>query len=817
MKNITHNTIQLCEVHFPDAPYGGFTYRILAGLNIAQPGVRVRVPFGHYFRVGFLTQCYDGHDDEKYKDIIQVVDEVPILSKDLLDLTRWMAEYYLCDWGEALAAAVPAGLKPRNVIYYRLSKTGLDEKWLGEGDTVTALLWQALFRKPISSIQIRRKYRNSEAILREFQKHNWIEVVERELQRPVMRLETHWEWTGSIDYNEAFDKLPKNAHKMRKAVDLLAENNGVLIGTWLRKNVKGLNISLKALVRREWVKVKFVPRDFHNATQLGMIETATGSAELTQAQEQIVRQLDHALHEKHGKPFLLHGVTSSGKTMVYLEAVDLALKMGKDAVMMAPEISLTPQLTGRFHRRFGNLVALTHSRMTPVERRDIWQRVRSGQARVVIGPRSAVFAPVNKLGLIIIDEEHDDSYKQTDPNPRYNGRDTAIYRAKLCGAVALIGSATPDVSSYHNAMTGRYSLLELPERYKGTKLPPVWVTQWGIGKEGTLFSRKLLSYIERRLQKNEQTILLINRRGFSTNIRCPDCGTVAECPNCDITLRYHRDGLKLECHYCGHSEPAYDLCPKCRSQRLRYSGIGTQRVERELQRHFPDVKVARMDLDTTRTKGAHQEILERFAKREFDILLGTKMVAKGHDFPGVTLVGVLAADMEWLRPDFRAAERAFRLLVQASGRAGRDSDGEVVIQSWNPTENLLRWVQQHDYRALYNSEIKSRERLSYPPFGRLIAVTVGGTDQDKVIEAAIVLRDLLVNSLQRGTILGPAPPLIERIENMFRRRILIKLPSRVDLAVKSDKQRLREVVEEIRKRYKKHNLFIVKDVDPAEV
>ncbi len=347
-------------------------------------------------------------------------------------------------------------------------------------------------------------------------------------------------------------------------------------------------------------------------------------------------------------------------------------------------------------------------------------------------------------------------------------------------------------------------------------MPAVRVVKWGVGGEGSMFSPQLAKRIEERLARDEQVILLLNRRAFSTCIRCPDCGATARCPNCDITLRYHRVGLKLECHYCGHVEKAFDLCPECRGHRLSYSGVGTQRVEKELERLFPEAKLSRMDLDTTRSQGAHQDILTRFARREFNILLGTKMVAKGHDFPGVTLVGVLGADFEWLRPDFRAIEKAFRLLVQASGRTGRTGPGEVLIQSWEPTHPMLRWVQQHDYKQLYLSEIKSRAGLSYPPFGRLIALWVIGPRLETVVEAAAVMRELLSEVLETATVLGPAPPPVERVENLYRRKLLVKLPARFDTKVRADKSAVGQVVDRLRGRFQRSRLRFVVDVDPVE-
>ncbi|HHE46808.1 MAG TPA: primosomal protein N', partial [Bacteroidetes bacterium] len=512
---------------------------------------------------------------------------------------------------------------------------------------------------------------------------------------------------------------------------------------------------------------------------------------------------------------LLHGVTGSGKTLVYLEAIAEALALGRGVIVMVPEISLTPQLTGRMRRRFGEDVLVSHSGLSQIERRDVWRMIEKGKARIVVGPRSVVFAPVRDLGLIVIDEEHDDSYKQSEPAPRYHGRDAALYRAYRCGATVLMGSATPDVCSYKNAGEGRYHLLELRERYGDGALPDVWVVKWGIDAKGRGISPRLEKSLRQCLARDEQAIILVNRRAFSTVIRCPDCGEVATCPNCDITLRYHRVGQKLVCHYCGYVQRVIDTCPKCHGHRLSYGGMGTQRLQRELELLLPDARVGRMDVDTTHGRGAHQEILARFARHDFDILIGTQMVAKGHDFPRVTLVGVLSADLEWLRPDFRAMEKAYRLLTQASGRTGRAGAGEVVIQAWDPTHPMLRWVQEHNYRKLFNEEIHFRNELRYPPYSDLISILVRGSERENVGKAALSLREALIGENLNCEILGPAPPPIERIENLYRKKLLLKLPRRKRVAARNVKARLQDAIRKVERNYK--DIKIIADVDPAEI
>ena len=828
----------IAEVHFLTPPFSasengeGYSYLVPDDMSIDSVGIRVRVPFGNHIRIGFVTRLHplEGglsvrssptqsglkvRPPGSIKQILAPLDPTPLLSPDLIELTRWIADYYLCEWGEVIAAAVPTGLKPRRNVKYRLAQPALSDPVISDESSPAAELWRALKRQPLSSLQIQRRFPNGSALFGSFNRKGWLEAIEVEPKRKLGVYDTLWSWTGEISYEDATAKLPSNSTRLRCAVELLSQADGAITQPMLSKIESGLATAMRSLTKKGWVKAEQVPRDRRSMAQQGLEETASAPIQLSPLQLHLVHLVHCAIGEGAYKTFLLHGVTGSGKTLVYLEVIEAALKAGKSVIVMTPEISLTPQLTGRLYRRFGEQVIVTHSGLSTGERQDAWRMIRSGAVKVVVGPRSTLFAPVKNLGLVIVDEEHDDSYKQSDPAPRYNGRDAAIYRARLSDAVVLLGSATPSVTSYYNSERERWQLLELPERYGNVKLPDVRVVKWGIG-DSAMFSPPLEQRLEATLAAGEQAIILVNRRAFANYISCPDCGQVASCPNCDISLRYHKIGQKIECHYCGYVERVYDLCPNCRGRRLRFSGIGTQRVEKELQRIFPQSRIARMDLDTTRTAGAHQEILSRFARKESDILLGTQMVAKGHDFPDVTLVGVLAADFEWIYPDFRSIERAFRLLVQAAGRTGRDGRGEVVIQSWNPAHPMLRWVQAHDYKPLYASEIASRQGLHYPPFGRLITVVVRGEHQDSVAAAADRLREVLLCRLCSSTVLGPATPSVERLDGQYRRKLLIKLPANVTESVRSDKSAIRKAVAQTMKHCRKSKVRVVVDVDPVE-
>ncbi|MBM3327969.1 MAG: primosomal protein N' [Calditrichaeota bacterium] len=814
--SVSGTAVPLTDVCFLEAPFGPFTYLVPDELGVVEPGQRVRVPFGRAMRTGVAVGWYLGPKEERHKPVGSLLDRSPLLPADLLDLTRWMAEYYLCEWGEVLAAAIPSGLKSRVAGKYHLSEAGRAELWIAEEAGPTADLWRALARGVLSREAIIRRSSKGGSLFEQFRKRGWLEPAPDRMPSRDAGFDFVWIWTGVISYEDALDALPKNALKLRRVVEHLRERDGRLVQGRRSPELPGLTAALRNLKNRRWVESGRVLRDVTVRSQSGLVETALETPELSETQQAIVAKVRSALAERRFQTFLLYGVTGSGKSLIYLEAVAAALTAGRSALVLVPEIALTPQLAGRLRRRFGDRVAVVHSSLSAADRRDIWRAIRSGVRDVVVGARSALFAPLDRPGLIVVDEEHDDSYKQDDPSPRYNARDAALKRAQLCGATVLLGSATPDVVSFHNALGRRYELLQLRERHQGVELPAVTVVKWWGLEPGNLLSPPLRSRLERTLGEGRQAILLVNRRGFSTLIRCRECREVVKCPDCDVSLRYHRDGEKLVCHLCGFSSRVITTCPACGGIRVRYGGLGTQKVERELNLLYPLARVARMDLDTTRPSGAGQEILSRMAAGEIDVLLGTQMVAKGHDFPGVKLAGILAADLEWLQPDYRAVERAFRILTQAAGRTGRAGGGDVVIQSAVPEAKLLRWVQAHDYEQLYRSEIVAREPLGYPPFGRLIAIGVRCPEAEKADAAANALRDRLVEGLKLGRVLGPASPPVERAEGHYRRRLLVKFPRRFDTPFRTDKETIYNICREIQSLAGRSAVRISIDVDPIE-
>lgn len=501
--------------------------------------------------------------------------------------------------------------------------------------------------------------------------------------------------------------------------------------------------------------------------------------DLTEEQEAAVSQITRSLQEARHRVFLLHGVTGSGKTEVYLRSIAHALSLGRSAIVLVPEISLTPQMIKSFKERFGSRVAVLHSRMSQGERYDEWERISRGEASIVLGARSAIFAPVNNLGIIIVDEEHEFSYKQ-DENPRYHARAVALYRAHFNNAVIILGSATPSLESYCRAINnGPYNLLKLEKRVNNRPMPEIAVVdmrkEFRAGNHG-IFSTKLFQAITLRLEKGEQVILFLNRRGFNTFVVCRECGLVMKCPNCDISLTYHLQG-KLRCHYCGYSQMAPSLCPECRSPHISYLGTGTQKVEKEAAALFSGARILRMDADTTGRKGAHQRILESFAAGEADILIGTQMVAKGLNFPGVTLVGIVSADIGLYMPDFRASERTFQLITQVAGRSGRsESPGEVIIQTYNPGHYAIRAAAGGNYSDFFRKEMKIRKQLQYPPYSRMARMVFSGQKEDKVNEMAEAAFKALSGYLkgpEKIMAVGPAPAPLARVRGSYRVHVVL--------------------------------------------
>ncbi len=590
----------------------------------------------------------------------------------------------------------------------------------------------------------------------------------------------------------------KLSTSQEKIINLCMEKEYVL-----RKELVDISLSsLNTLIKKNILLEKKLEH-----YRLSYNEKIEPKKELTNDQKSVV---DEVLANTGYFPYLLFGVTGSGKTEVYMELIEDALNKGKTSIVLVPEISLTPQMVLRFQKRFGDNIAAIHSALSDGEKYDEWRRIVKGEAKIVIGARSAIFAPLNNIGMIIIDEEHSDSYKQDDSNPRYNAKDIALLRGKYHNCPVIMGSATPSLEVFARAKKGVFKLLELPNRINGKSLPHINIVDMNemISKTKGHFSPVLLEAISARLLKNEQIILLLNRRGYSSFVTCKNCGYTFKCPNCDITLTYHKSSRTLRCHYCGYGTKVYDTCPECHEKSINDLGVGTEKVEEELNKLFPESRILRMDFDTTSRKGMHEKMIKDFKNHEYDILLGTQIVSKGLDFDNVTLVGVINADTSLNIPDFRSSETTFSLLAQVAGRAGRsDKEGEVIIQTFNPEHYAIQYTKKHDYLGFYNREMSIRRELKYPPYYYICYVKISGKDNKYIYEDSLKITKLFHNKLINMIILGPSPCTIFKLNNIYRYGIILKYKKDEDL---------REVLNKVIEHYKDNrNIKIDVNFNPS--
>ncbi len=553
------------------------------------------------------------------------------------------------------------------------------------------------------------------------------------------------------------------SNKQLEIVNLCKEKGSVL-----KKELSEISLSsLNTLVKKN-----ILIEEKREHYRLTYNDTVLEKKELTVDQKNVIANVG-VNHDV----YLLHGVTGSGKTEVYMELIDRALSLGKSSIVLVPEISLTPQMVDRFQRRFGDNIAAIHSALLEGEKYDEWRRIVRGEAKIVIGARSAIFAPLDNIGMIIIDEEHSDSYKQDDSNPRYSAKDIAIIRGEYYNCPVVMGSATPSLETFARAKKGVYKLLSLPRRINGRELPRVEIIDMNneIKRSKGHFSIPLLAAISEKIMNNEQVILLLNRRGYSSFVTCKSCGYTFKCPNCDISLTYHKTSNTLRCHYCGYGTKVYETCPECNEKSLNDLGVGTEKVEEELQGLFPESRILRMDFDTTSRKGSHEKMITAFRQHEYDILLGTQIVAKGLDFENVTLVGVINADTSLNIPDFRSSENTFSLLSQVAGRSGRSKRvGEVIIQTFNPEHYAIQYTKNHDYIGFYNKEMNIRRELKYPPYYYICYIRISGKDKDIVQSEANKIKRALDRNIANSIILGPSACTIFRLNNIYRYGIIIK-------------------------------------------
>jgi len=775
-----------CEVALPIPVDRGFTYAVPASLqDRIRIGMRVLVRVKNRFETGFVTGLASETDVESVKPIVDLPDTTPMFSAELIALCRWIAEYYCCSLGEALQCAAPPGAALRAKRRYTLCHDRIASgRYTDRQRKVVAALHR---RGSLTESQLGKEVGGTalsntlQALVKRGLLIEEIETIEPSVSvfmESYVRL-----CEGAIPSSEDLEAMQRRAPKQAAVyLDLLnAEPEQSAAALYDRHKVNASVI--KALVDKGLVerteREKYRTPDIENSE-------STPKHTLNDDQQQAYDAIQTAMDAAQYQSFLLKGITGSGKTEVYLQAIERVLALGKDAIVLVPEIALTPQTVGRFKARFQENIAVLHSGLGAGERYDEWRRAQRGEVRIVVGARSAIFAPLSNVGIIVVDEEHDQSYKQSDA-PRYHARDVAVVRAQQSNAVCVLGSATPSIESFYNTRAGKSACLELRTRATEASLPSVELVDMRIETEelgaNAMLSRRLEEAVTARVAAGEQVLMLLNRRGSSPFVMCPMCGWGAECTDCNVSLTYHAKGAFLSCHYCNARRDVPGACEECGHNPLLHLGAGTQKIEDYLLRSFPTARIERMDADTTAGKGGHAKILGRLAQGEIDILVGTQMIAKGHDYPGVTLVGVLNADTGLTMPDFRAAETAFQLLTQVAGRAGRgDLPGEVIVQTYRPKHYAVQAAAKHDYDTFFEEEVAHREGAGYPPVRKMANIMVESEDGELAQRAAQAIQRLARESrdaLGIGSIelLGPSPATVRRVKKKYRWNLALLAPS----------------------------------------
>ena len=802
-------------------------------IPVVQPGSRVLASLGRSVREGVVIELIEQPElpdsSIKIKPLVDCLDDSPTFSDDLLALAKWIAEYYLSSWGEALKSSIPAAVRTqqRRVIHLLATDEQIEvmKKRMPLQTRILSILRQNGDLSPNQlSRRIGRGYTKLRPVISTLQEKGLVELksafqskskprttLAASLAKPLTEIETQ------------MPALVKRAPKQAQLLELIiAHRHNSQDFNWtasdLIKHTNSNLATLRALERKGLIHITKV-KIIRNPLSL-KAEPSTQKLTLNTDQAIAFAAIQAAIYENRRATFLLHGVTGSGKTEIYMQAIAIALKQKKGAIVLVPEIALTPQTISRIVGRFGARVAVLHSNLSDGERYDQWQRIRTCEADIVVGPRSAIFAPISNLGLIVVDEEHETSYKQTDASPRYHARDVALKRSKLAECPVILGTATPSLESYYRAQAGEYHLLSLPSRVSNIKMPSVQIVDMREELEKSnrsIFSVPLKMAIEKRVAQHEQVILFLNRRGYSTHVFCRTCGHVERCRDCSISLTFHFHTKRLVCHHCGYERQTPESCPQCSSIYFRYFGLGTQQVEQQAIRAFPKANVKRMDTDSTRHKDAHRKILDDFRTGKINILVGTQMIAKGLDFPKVTLVGVISADTALNLPDFRAGERAFNLLAQVAGRSGRSqAGGEVIIQTYMPDHYSIQASQEHDYLRFYREEIVYREEFLYPPFSSAATIVLRGAVEKDVIHVANCLlkclEKLQVQEFSNVEIRGPVSAPLSKIMGKYRWHFLLR---------SKHVEKLRDVaqraVDALPLAASAKNVDLIVDIDPISV
>lgn len=816
------------EIILPLPLYGTYTYSVpIEYENIIQIGSRVVVQFGkkkHY--TGIVSKLHQESPEYDVKPIMSVMDSTPVIRYPQLKLWNWISEYYLCSVGEVYKAAMPSGLKPESETFVTLNQDfdSPEGVKLTDREAMIVMLLEEKKKISISEIENELKFKNTPQIISRMLDAGIVMIDEKLVERYRARKETLVELNterGNEDtLHKLFDLTRRSRHQERALISYLD------LSDWLHPNntlkevgkeqlLKAADITpgiFKSMVDKGIFKVIKKSVNRFKIDSQSRITLSSLSEEQTAAHKEILEQF------KDKQTVLLHGVTGSGKTEIYTHLISSALKDGNQVLYLVPEISLTTQLTDRLRAVFGDRLLVYHSKFSDSERVDIWKQVLgSTEPLVVLGVRSSVFLPFSHLGLVIIDEEHESSFKQYDPAPRYNARDTAMVLAQMHGSKVLLGTATPSIETYYKAKKGKYGLVTLDSRYAGSELPDVEIVDMRQQRKKKLnkgsLSSDLIKDVTHTLRDNRQAILFQNRRGFAPVVVCRQCGWTPKCRNCDVSLVYHKHTNLLKCHYCGFTSNLPNVCPACGQNSIDIFGYGTERIAEEVQHEFPEARVARMDLDTTRNKDSYQELIEGFARHDTDILIGTQMVTKGLDFNDVNLAGVINADTLLNFPDFRSNERAYNMLEQVAGRAGRRQEkGKVLIQTTDPGNKILEFVKKHDYNDYYDFEINEREKFSYPPFTKVINVYLKNKDAATVDRAAVIYTKKL-REIFGSRVLGPEKPFVSRVALWYIQCIMIKIEA--GASMKKVKDILRNIYIQTASWPDMKTTQIYYDVDPA--
>lgn len=796
-----------------------YTYAVPAHLKEqAQPGCRVEVVFGKAKKyAGVIKSVVEKEPPFKTKLILNVLDDAPLIFNEQLKLWEWISQYYMCTEGEVMAAALPTNFKlsSETILIYN-EDAGEDFTELNDEEFLVA---EALLLKKqlhITEVQQILDVMHVYPIIKNLIDKHICFIWEKLNERYSAKKEKYVILNPSLDNETDLGRLlndwkgaPKQMELLLSFLHLVKAEGEVTQASLLKKSgataaqLKGL-AEKKILVveKRNIDRIKSLPRDLKI------------DFELSPVQQEGLTNVRSSFMEK--AVCLLHGVTSSGKTLVYIKLIEEYFIKGKQVLYLLPEIALTAQIIRRLQKHFGGNIAIYHSKFNNQERVELWNKVRTGEIKILLGARSALFLPFMDLGLIIVDEEHDPSYKQQEPAPRYNARDAAIFYASLFDARVLLGSATPSLESYYNATNNKYSLVYLDERYGGIKLPEMEIinTAHIAQKTKVMISPQLREAIQKTLDANKQVILFQNRRGYNPYLICGSCGYIPQCTHCDVSLTLHKFSNKMHCHYCGSTYPKLVNCIACGSNSWLEKNFGTEKIEEQLEEYFAAYKIARMDVDSVRGKTAHDSLIQLFEQHRLDILVGTQMVVKGLDFDHVGLVGILDADGLLSFADFRVNERAFQLMEQVSGRAGRKNEqGKVLIQALNVKHPVLQLVQQHDYKRFYAYEIANRKEFFYPPFSRIIMITLKHKDKEVVTEAAEKLAALLRQDL-KAFVTGPAVPMVGRIRNQYLMEVLLKLPKEPGMSL-SYKKVIRNHINLLLSEKKYAGVLVIPDVDAS--